>query len=56
MAVGRDYFRMRECGLASYAVFSNNSKGRKFPEELHSYRLPLQRDRERILPSAVSAD
>ncbi len=53
MAMGRDYLKMRECGLAGYAVFSSNSKGRKFPEEPHSYRLPFQRDRERILHSAA---
>lgn len=35
--------------LASYATFSKNSKGRKFPEEEADLRTCFQRDRERIL-------
>ncbi|MFN3190980.1 MAG: dGTP triphosphohydrolase [Aureliella sp.] len=39
--------------LASYAMFSSNSEGRRYPEELHDYRSPFQRDRDRILHSAA---
>jgi dGTPase len=35
--------------LASYAIYSKNSKGRKFPEEEADLRTRFQRDRERIL-------
>jgi len=35
--------------LASYAIHSKNSKGRKFPEEEADLRTRFQRDRERIL-------
>ncbi len=39
--------------LAPYATFSKESRGRRFPEELHPYRSPFQRDRDRILHSAA---
>ncbi|QDV13593.1 Deoxyguanosinetriphosphate triphosphohydrolase [Rosistilla oblonga] len=40
----------REDGLlASYAMHSNDSLGRKHPESTHAYRGPFQRDRDRIL-------
>ncbi len=51
MPVGR--VGQLECGLANYAVFSKDSKGRRFPEERHPYRTAFQRDRERILHSAA---
>jgi dGTPase len=35
--------------LASYAILSKNSKGRKYPEEEADLRTRFQRDRERIL-------
>jgi dGTPase len=35
--------------LASYAQFSEQSRGRKFPEREHPYRGPFQRDRDRIV-------
>lgn len=35
--------------LASYAIHSKDSKGRKFPEEEADFRPRFQRDRERIL-------
>jgi dGTPase len=37
--------------LASYAMFSGNTRGRKHPEAEHPYRGPYQRDRDRILHS-----
>jgi dGTPase len=37
--------------LASYAMFSRDSRGRKHPEAEHPYRGPYQRDRDRILHS-----
>jgi dGTPase len=39
--------------LAPYAMFSSQSAGRAFPEELHPYRGPFQRDRDRVLHSAA---
>ena len=35
--------------LASYAVRVEDSRGRRYPETLHSYRNPFQRDRDRIV-------
>lgn len=37
--------------LASYAMFSRDSRGRNHPEAEHPYRGPYQRDRDRILHS-----
>lgn len=39
--------------LAPYAQFSADARGRRWPEEEHSYRGPYQRDRDRILHSAA---
>ncbi|MFK7737324.1 MAG: dGTP triphosphohydrolase [Pirellulaceae bacterium] len=39
--------------LATYAMPAAKSKGRYYPEPLHSYRSPFQRDRDRILHSAA---
>lgn len=39
--------------LASYAMHSADSAGRKHPEPPHPYRGPFQRDRDRILHSAA---
>ncbi len=39
--------------LASYAFFSKQSTGRRYPEPLHPYRGPFQRDRDRVLHSAA---
>lgn len=39
--------------LASYAMFSTRSLGRKFNEPPHMYRGPFQRDRDRVLHSAA---
>lgn len=35
--------------LATYATFSRDTQGRKYPEVPHPYRGPFQRDRDRIL-------
>jgi dGTPase len=35
--------------LASYAVRVEDSRGRRYPEPLHPYRNPFQRDRDRVI-------
>jgi dGTPase len=42
-----------EASLAPYAMRSRESRGRRHVEESHSYRLPYQRDRERIVHSSA---
>ncbi|PJZ52675.1 deoxyguanosinetriphosphate triphosphohydrolase [Leptospira adleri] len=42
-----------EAGLAPYAVSSAENGGRVYEEEEHSYRLPFQRDRDRVLHSSA---
>jgi dGTPase len=39
--------------LASYAMYSSDSRGRVHPEETHPYRGPFARDRDRILHSSA---
>jgi dGTPase len=39
--------------LASYAMHSENSRGRKYAEAEHPYRGPFQRDRDRIVHSSA---
>ncbi len=39
--------------LAPYAFFSKQSTGERYPETLHPYRSPFQRDRDRVLHSAA---
>ncbi|HZZ71288.1 MAG TPA: deoxyguanosinetriphosphate triphosphohydrolase [Pirellulales bacterium] len=39
--------------LAPYAMHSDQSAGRRYPEPVHPYRAPYQRDRDRILHSAA---
>ena len=39
--------------LAPYAMHSADSAGRKYPEPVHPYRGPFQRDRDRIVHSAA---
>jgi dGTPase len=39
--------------LAPYAFHSSESQGRRYPEPVHSYRGPFQRDRDRILHSSA---
>lgn len=48
-----DLIRQREdILLASYAMHSSDTEGRKHPEPEHPYRGPYQRDRDRILHSS----
>ncbi len=49
----RMWVRREELLLAPYAMFSNQSQGRRYPESNHPYRSPFQRDRDRILHSAA---
>lgn len=42
-----------ERGLASYAMKSKDSRGRRYPEEEHHYRGIYQRDRDRIIHSTA---
>lgn len=39
--------------LAPYAFHSEKSKGRRYPETVHPYRGPFQRDRDRIIHCAA---
>lgn len=48
-----DLIQKEESSLAPYAVSSANYGGRVYEEEEHSYRLPFQRDRDRILHSSA---
>ncbi|MDO8137583.1 MAG: dNTP triphosphohydrolase, partial [Candidatus Brocadiales bacterium] len=44
-----DIERREERELASYAMKSKDSRGRKYPEEEHPYRSVYQRDKDRII-------
>ncbi|AOP34214.1 deoxyguanosinetriphosphate triphosphohydrolase [Leptospira tipperaryensis] len=48
-----ELIQKEEAGLAPYAVSSANNGGRVYEEEEHSYRLPFQRDRDRVLHSSA---
>lgn len=51
---GLESFRQRESHLlARYAMFSADSRGRKYAEPEHPYRSPFQRDRDRIVHCAA---
>ncbi len=39
--------------LAPYAMYSAASAGREYPESVHPYRTPFQRDRDRIVHSSA---
>lgn len=39
--------------FASYAMFSRQSRGRKHPQQVHPYRGPFQRDRDRVIHSSA---
>lgn len=45
--------RQEERLLAPYAMKSENSRGRAYPEEEHDYRSAFQRDRDRIIHSTA---
>ncbi|MBU0502916.1 MAG: deoxyguanosinetriphosphate triphosphohydrolase [Candidatus Omnitrophota bacterium] len=53
MSAKKQIFDLEESFLAPYAMKSVNSKGRVYPEEVHSYRSPYQRDRDRVIHSAA---
>lgn len=46
-----DHEKLELQSLAPYAVFSRDSKGRKYPEPEHEMRTVYQRDRDRIIYS-----
>lgn len=48
-----DWKKREELLLAPYAMFSKDSRGRKYSEDIHPYRSPFQRDRDRVLHSAA---
>jgi len=43
------FAELEERILAPYAMRSRGTRGRRYPEEEHSFRLPFQRDRDRII-------
>lgn len=45
----RQFEKLEDRSLASYAARSSMSKGRKHPEDTHPFRTEFQRDRERII-------
>ncbi len=54
IGAGASDWRRREAALlASYAMRSQDTSGRRYPEESHPYRGPFQRDRDRILHSTA---
>lgn len=48
-----EWRQREELLLAKYAMFAKDSLGRRYPEPMHAYRSPFQRDRDRILHSAA---
>lgn len=48
-----DVIEIERLTLAPYAMHSALSAGRRYPEPLHPYRGPFQRDRDRIVHSAA---
>lgn len=53
MANRIEYENIEKIILKPYAVFSGNSKGRRFKEKEHSYRTAFQRDRDRVIHSTA---
>ena len=45
----KDIEKRENCGLATFAMKSSDSKGRKFKEKEHPYRSAFQRDRDRVI-------
>jgi dGTPase len=45
----RDFEKLEDATLAPYAMHSRDSRGRTHPEVEHAFRLPFQRDRDRII-------
>ncbi|GIW45742.1 MAG: deoxyguanosinetriphosphate triphosphohydrolase-like protein [Candidatus Binatia bacterium] len=48
-----ELLQMENTFLAPYATRSSASRGRSHPEEEHTFRLPFQRDRDRIIHSTA---
>ena len=48
-----DFERLEDARLAPYAMRSRVSRGRLHPEPEHRFRLPFQRDRDRIIHSTA---
>ena len=48
-----DWEQVEAQTLASYAMYSRDSRGRRFPEAFHPMRTVFQRDRDRIIHSAA---
>ena len=52
--IGRSEFEVREAAsLAPYAMRSRDSRGRRYPEPEHPFRMVFQRDRDRIIHSTA---
>ena len=49
----RDFEELEEATLAPYAMHSRDSRGRVHAEPEHNFRLPFQRDRDRIIHSTA---
>ena len=49
----RDFEELEDATLAPYAMHSRDSRGRRHPEPEHAFRLPFQRDRDRIIHSTA---
>jgi dGTPase len=49
----RDFEELEDATLAPYAMHSRDSRGRTYPEPEHAFRLPFQRDRDRIIHSTA---
>jgi len=49
----RDFEELEDATLAPYAMHSRDSRGRRHPEPEHPFRLPFQRDRDRIIHSTA---
>jgi dGTPase len=48
-----DWLKREDELLAPYAMRTRQSRGRRHPEESHTYRTPYQRDRDRIVHSTA---
>jgi dGTPase len=53
MLTREQFEKLENTFLADYAMKSNNSKGRVYPEKKHRYRTDFQRDRDRIIHSTA---
>jgi dGTPase len=51
--LGTELLRRETANLAPYATRSTDTRGRVYPEAEHSFRLPFQRDRDRVIHSSA---